>query len=125
MAAAGSAAITEEVFGSVKEIIFSWTSGTGGTVLADCTTTSFYSGELLFVVTVPGTAGEAPTDNYDVTLLEKSDVDLLADNGLNRATATTESIVKTSLGTVANSQLELNVQNAGSSNTGVVYVWIR
>jgi len=125
MAAAGSASIIEEIFGSPQLIKWEWTSGTGGTVLADCTTTNFYSGKLLFCVTVPGAAGAAPTDNYDVTILDRNDVDLLADNGLNRAEGTTESILDASLGVTKDSQLELNVENAGSSNTGVVYLWIR
>lgn len=125
MAAAGSASITEDIFDSVKLVKWEWTSGTGGTVLADCTTTTFYTGKLLFFVSVPGAGAAAPTDNYDITLLDLNDVDLLGDNGLDRATGTTESILNASLGAVAHSQLELNVQNAGSSNTGVCYLWIR
>ena len=125
MAADGSAQITEETYGSVKLIKYEWTAGTGGTVLADCTSESFYCGQLLSVVTVPGTAGDAPTDDYDVTLLDKYDVDLMADAGADRATGTTETILSGSLGAVVNSQIELNVANAGSAGTGVVYVTVR
>lgn len=125
MAAAGSAQITEEVFDTVKSIKWAWTSGTAGTVLADCTSVAFYTGKLLFFVTVPGVGGDAPTDNYDVTVLDKNDVDVLAAAGMNRDTASTETITEGSLGAVANSQLELNIAAAGSSNTGTVYLWIR
>jgi len=125
MAAAGSAQITEENYGSVKLVKWEWTSGTGETVVADCTTTNFYSGKVLFFVTVPGAGGAAPSDNYDVTIIDKNDVDVLADAGVNRDTASTESILSGSLGTVANSQLELNIAGAGSSNTGTAYLWIR
>ena len=121
--AAGSASITEEIYGSVKQIIWEWTSGTGETVVADCTTTTFYNGDLLFLVTDPG--GAAPSDNYDVIILDKNDVDVLADGGMNRDTASTESVLAGSLGSVCNSQLELNIANAGSANTGTVYLWIR
>lgn len=123
--AAGSAQITEEIFDTVKLIKWAWTSGTGQTVVADCTTTSFYSGELLFFVTIPGGGGDAPSDNYDVTILDKNDVDVLADAGFNRDTASTESVLAGSLGACANTQLELNIADAGSANTGVCYLWIR
>ncbi|MBW8003214.1 MAG: hypothetical protein FVQ80_14535 [Planctomycetes bacterium] len=125
MAAAGSAQITEEVYNSVKLIKWAWTSGTGQTVLVDNTTENFYTGKLLFMTSVPGAGGDAPTDNYDITILDKNSIDLLSDNGLNRATATTESILETSLGAVANSKLALNIAAAGSSNTGVCFLWIR
>ncbi|GAG41826.1 unnamed protein product, partial [marine sediment metagenome] len=60
MPAAGSAQITEEIFNTVKLITWEWTAGTGETVLADCTTENFYSGQLLFLVTIPGTSEDAP-----------------------------------------------------------------
>ncbi len=126
MAAVGTVTIVEEVFDSVKLISWSWIGGTAETALAAATTTSFYTGRLIFAVTVPGTS-DAPADSYDVTILDKNSVDVLADGGLNRATATTESILEANLGAVANSQLELVVQNSGSSGTanGVIYLFIR
>lgn len=124
-AAAGSASITEIDFDSVKKIKWEWTSGTGQTVVADCTTASFYTGKVLFLVTVPGTGGNTPSDNYDVTILDSDDVDILGDGGLNRATGTTESVCEGSLGAVVASQLELNIADAGSANTGIVYLFIR
>ncbi|KKL48634.1 hypothetical protein LCGC14_2323530 [marine sediment metagenome] len=126
MAAVGTVTIVEEVFDSVKLISWSWIGGTAETALAAATTTSFYTGRLIFCVTNPGTS-DAPADNYSVTILDKNDVDVLADGGLNRATGTTESILEASLGAAANTQLELVVQNSGSSGTanGVVYLFIR
>lgn len=125
MAAAGSAQITEEIYNTVKLVKWEWTSGTGETVVADCTTENFYSGEILFLVSVPGSGGEAPSDNYDLTILDKNDIDILSNAGMNRDTASTESVLAASMGCVANSQLELNIANAGSSNTGICYLWIR
>ena len=126
MAAVGTVTIVEEIFDSVKLISWSWIGGSAETALASATTTSFYTGRLIFCVTNPGTS-DAPADNYSVTILDKNDVDVLADGGLNRATGTTESILEASLGAVANSQLELVVQNSGSSGTanGVIYLFIR
>ncbi len=123
--AAGSVVITEEMFASVKLIKFVCTMGTAGTPTASGTTTNIFGGKLLFFVTVPGSGGDAPTDNYDITILDKNSVDVLGDTGLNRATATTESILEASLGAVANSSLKINVVNAGSANISTVYLWIR
>ena len=126
MAATGTVTIVEENVSGTKYISWSWIGGTAETTIASATTTSFYSGKLLFCVTNPGTS-DAPADNYDVLIVDKNDVDVLADNGLNRATGTTESILTASLGAVANSQLELQVTNSGSSGAanGIVSLWIR
>ena len=127
-AAAGTCTVIEEIFDGTKLISWAWTGGTGETLLGACTTTNFYNGKLLFCVTTPsGATVTAPADDYDIMILDKNDIDLLADNGLNRATGTTESILEASLGAVANSQLELNITNSGSAGTegGYVYVWIR
>jgi len=121
--AAGSAAITEEIYSTVKKIKWEWTSGTGQTVVADCTTTNFYSGKALYCVTVPGT--DTPSDNYDVTILDKDNIDVLDGRGMNRDATSTETITEGSLGTIANTQLELNIAAAGSANTGVVYLYVR
>ena len=127
MAAIGTVTIVEETFGSMDLIAFTWIGGTAETTLTGGTTVNSYNGKLEFCVTVPAGSTEAPADDYDVIILDKNDVDVLADQGLDRATATTESIVTGNLGAVANSQLELSVTNSGSSGvaSGVVYLWIR
>ena len=126
MAATGIVTIAEENVGGTRFISWAWTGGTAETTIASATTTNFYTGKLLFCVTVPGSS-DAPADDYDVLIIDKNDVDVLADNGLDRATGTTESILTASLGAVANSQLELQVTNSGSSGlaNGIVYLWIR
>ena len=124
--AVGSVTIVEEDFAGVKLISWTWIGGTAETTIASPTTTNYYNGKLIFCVTVPDD-GDPPADDYDVKILDKNDVDLLADNGLDRATGTTESILDVALGAVANSQLELNIIGSGSSGAanGVVYLWIR
>ena len=127
MGAIGTVTIVEEVCGGEKLIAWTWIGGTAETALTGGTTTKAYNGKLDFCVTVPAGSTEAPADNYDVLILDKNGVDVLADNGLDRATATAESILVGSLGAVANSELELSVTNSGSSGvaSGVVYLWIR
>ncbi len=126
MGAIGTVTIVEETYGSVKQVTFSWIGGTAETALTGGTTTKFYSGRLLFLITNPGMS-DAPADDYDITILDKNDVDVLGGTGADRDTANTEYVLEVALGAVANSQLELTVQNSGSSGTanGVVTLLIR
>ena len=50
--------------------------------------TELLSGRVVEVVTNPGAT--APSDNYNITLVSKSGIDLLAGRGLLRDTSTTE-----------------------------------
>ncbi len=126
MAAIGSATITEETHGSVKLIKWDWIGGTAESAITGGTTSASFNGKLIYCVTDPGT-GDAPAADYDVTILDKNDIDVLAGAGIDRHTSNTEFILDAALGVVANSQLELVVQNTGSSGTanGVVYLFIR
>lgn len=124
--AAGTVTITEETHGSLKKITFAWTSGTvgeGGT--ASGTTTNAYTGALERLVTVPAGGDDAPDDNYDLTLTDEDSVDALVGAGANRHTSTTQQVLGSSLGVVANDKLTLNVTNAGDANKGTVYVYLR
>lgn len=124
--AAGTVAVTEENWGSVKKIKFVWTAGTDGDAgTASGSTTTTYEGKLIQATTVPGTGGTQPDDNYDVTLTDADSVDLLAGNGANRDETNTEHITLTNLGAVKADALTLSVSGAGASNTGTVYVYIR
>lgn len=118
--------ITEETLGSVKKIKWAWTSAADGSVGAaavSSTTTGVYNGECLRLITDPGAT--APTDNYDVVINDGDGVDVLIGAGANRDTSTTEQVIASSLGCVANDTLTLLVTNAGDSKTGVVYLYIR
>lgn len=124
--AAGTVTITEETHGSLKKITFAWLSGTGaesGTASGE--TTGAYNGVIERLVTVPGAGADAPTDNYDLTVLDEDDVDVLVGAGANRSTSATQQVLGSSLGVVANDKLTLNVTNAGDANTGTVYVYLR
>jgi len=120
---AGTVTITEERVGSVKAVRFAWTSSAGGA--ADGTTTYAYNGELLRVVTIPGTGGDQPTNLYDVVLNDADGLDLLFGNGANRSNAAAEQIAASNLGAVANDKLTLGVTNAGNTKKGTVVAYIR
>lgn len=118
-------AITETYQGSVKKIKFAFTSGEGAYAgAASATTTQHYSGEILQVVTDPGST--APTADWDLTITDADSLDILKGNGADRDTANTEYIVGSTTTTLpAIGQLTFNVTNAGNQKTGTVYVWIR
>ena len=118
---AGTVTITEELLSNIKKITFVWTASAGGA--ADGTTTNVYSGLLAYVVTVPGAGGDAPTDNYDVTLVDESSIDVGIGQLANRDTANTEWVV-TGMGTVVGDTLTLHVTNAGNAKTGTVVAYI-
>ena len=122
--AGSSVTFTETTSGSVKKIKAAWVSDdSAGT--ASGTTTYGYSGKIELLTTVPSGGGTAPTDNYDITLVDGDSVDVLAGSGADRDTANTEQVVASSLGAVASSKLTLSISGAGNSKQGTVYIYIR
>lgn len=123
LSAAGTVTVAEETFGSVKKITFTWTSTAGGA--ADGATTFTYNGAIERLVTVPAGGGSAPSDDYDITIVDGDNTDVLMGAGANRDTANTEQVLASSLGVVANDTLTLHVTNAGATKGGVVYLYLR
>ena len=80
---------TTETFGEESrksKFVVSWTSATGG---AGTLSIPDMNGWLIKIVTDPGAT--APTDDYDITLVDENSADALQSLGLNRDTANTES----------------------------------
>jgi hypothetical protein len=125
MADYGTVVLTEETFGTVKKITCAWTSENGGgdAGKAGKTTTNAYSGEVIRLVTDPGST--APTDNYDVYVYDEDGMDVLMGAGVDRDTADTEQVLASSLGCVANDKLTFYVENAGDAKVGKIYLYIR
>ncbi len=126
MADLGTVVVTEDAYDVIKKVTFAWTSVNGGADggKARKTTTGRYSGAIVRLVTVPGTVGDAPTDDYDVTVEDEDATDVLMGAGLNRDTANTEQVLASSLGYVVHDTLTVNVAAAGDANTGTVYLYI-
>lgn len=118
-----SCVITEEKMSHIKKVKFVWVSAADGS--ANGTTANEYSGEIIRLVTVPAAATAAPSDNYDVVINDQDTTDVLMGAGANRDTATTEQVLGTSLGCVANDKLSLSIANAGDSKGGTVIVYIK
>lgn len=118
----------------VRVYKYEWTANASGVVNSSVQTAlSKISGEILKVVTIPGSP--TPTDNYDITLLDADGVDVLAGQGADRSSSTKQSVAPgvplkdgttTSVGPMAvHSTLTLNVANAGDSAQGTVKVYVR
>ena len=113
----------------LRKVKWDWTSATGGAV-ADQTaagqinkTTYKYTGEIVRLITDPGAT--APSDNYDVSVLDDDGYDVLMGAGADRDTVTTEQQLASVLGVCINSQLRLNIANAGDAKTGTVILYIK
>ena len=118
---AAQIATVVETGAGVKKIAWTWTSATDETVVLS--TAKYYDGKLIALVTNPGVT--APTDNYDVTVLDSDSEDVLVGAGIDRDTANTELVAEALLGAVANSKLTLSIANAGAVKDGVTYLYIR
>lgn len=123
---AGTVTKVEETVGSVKKIVYTFTASTGAAPgIATSQTTAAFVGQILECITDPGAT--APTANWDCEVLDEDSMDVLCGSGANQHSTNTTylTINQASLGTVVNDKLRLNVTNAGSGATGVVYVYIR
>ena len=124
--AAGTVTIVEETLGPVKKIAFSWTSGTDAEAgTAEGTTKKAYNGVIERLVTVPGSAPDAPDNSYDITINDEDGADVLMGEGADRSDANIEQVGRADLGVVANDKLTLNVSAAGAAKKGTVYLYIR
>ena len=123
----GTVVTTEITHRTVKKIKFAWTSENGGgdAGKAGATTTGYYTGEIIRLVTIPNTAGTQPTDQYDVVVNDADSTDVLMGAGANRSNANTEQVLASSLGCVVESPLTLAITNAGNAKTGTTIVYIR
>ena len=120
--AAGTVTVSENTVQSVKKITWSWTAAGGA---ADQATTAAFDGDLIGFATIPGTAGDQPDDNYDVTITDADGLDVLLGQGANRDETNTEYVARASIGAVSGSVLTVNVSNAGTTNKGTVILWLR
>jgi hypothetical protein len=108
----------------IAKISVAWTSDdAAGT--ASGSTINKYTGEIIRLITVPGLAGLAPTDNYDLVVNDSDSVDALIGAGANRDTLNTEQVIASSLGAVFDSVLTFSISNAGNAKAGSIHLYIR
>lgn len=117
----GTVAVEEISNGSVKRIIFTWTSDASGN--ATKTTVNSYTGALTDVVFVPGTP--TPTTAYDVVINNASSSDRLGGAGANLSSAATVyKAAADGLTTITDSTLSLSITNAGDSKQGTITLYV-
>lgn len=122
---ASSVEVTEDRDGKgLARIQFDWVSHTDG-VVTGVATSKAYTGKVIALITDPSGGGTAPTDDYDITVTDSSGYDVLAGAGVDRDTATTETVLSASLGAVFKSTLTFAAANAGSGKAGTAVLLIQ
>lgn len=123
---------TDKASRPVRKFSINWTSDASGDVSG--TQTAYLSGVIARVAFVPGSGGSAPTNLYDVTLLDESGLDVLAGQGANLTTSASAVVPGVPLkdGTTTSvhpchidDKLELRVANAGNAKSGTVILYLR
>lgn len=107
----------------IKKIVWDWACTDAGAVSSQ--TTGTYTGELSRFVTNPDADADAPTDEYDVTILDEDGNDVLMGAGVDRDTLNTEQVLGTSLGVCYNSKLTLTIASAGNAKKGIAILYIK
>ena len=103
--------------GKLQDIAISWTSDGSG----DHTETVFMEGAIVRVVTNPGAT--APTDDYDITLIDADGLDLAQSSLLNRDTANSEQWIPTTPVFHVPS-FTFTVANAGDTKDGACTIYV-
>jgi hypothetical protein len=121
-AAYGECVQTMETRGEITVMQFAWTTTAVGSFTS---TTSTYNGDgFLYMVETDPDGTAAPTDNYDITLTNANDVDVMGGALANRDTANTELTMPllnanyVSIPVVGT--LTLAITNAGNEKSGKV-----
>lgn len=116
---AGTVSITDARTGTVGRIVATCTADAADGSFPDTALPPF-SGRLIALVTNPGAT--APTDNYDVTLVDGDGLDRLGGVGANRDTTTSERVAISGAPACAFGEtLTLNIDN-NSVNSAIVVV---
>jgi hypothetical protein len=106
-----------------ERVVIDWTSDASGN--ADVSIANLY-GFLIKLVTDPGST--APTDDYDITLMDENGIDALAGAGMNRDTSTTEQVYPTATSAAIPVFLcgthTFTVANAGNAKVGKAVFYI-
>jgi hypothetical protein len=133
MAAVGTVRIVYGGLLPVQRVELHWTSDASGNVSG--TLTDRLNGALVRAAFSHSGPGGAPTNLYDVTLLDGSGADVLGGQGANLAIASPSHVAPgvplkdgtttTTAPVQVDDQLELQVANAGNAKSGVVTLYIR
>ena len=100
-----------------------WTATAGGDVSGNAFST--VRGKLLSVKFVPGTAGDIPSDLYDVTMVDGNGIDLLNGAGQNLSHDLGSYVVyNPPIYLDGTGTLDFVIASAGASTKGTIYIWV-
>lgn len=127
--AGSSVTITRKKLGDVVKLKFAWVSDDAAGNVTSASTgniTPFeVTGVPMRLTTVPSGGGTAPTDKYDITIVDEDGVDVLNGLGADRSATLTQHKANTDgLVLCAANNLTLTVANAGNSKAGTVYLYV-
>ena len=88
LGAVGTVSQTHYAVGNIRKVVFTCTADASDGSYPATAMTAKIEGRLIQLITDPGST--APTDNYDITLVDGNGLDVLQGVGANRDTATTE-----------------------------------
>ena len=115
--------ITEELQNHVKKVKFEWVSDADGD--AEGTTNVELTGDLVGFATLPAAGDDQPTNEYDITIIDSDDIDVLFGKGGDLSNTTKAYAKSTDLGAVVNSKLKIIVENAGNTKKGTAILFIK
>ena len=121
---AGSVTISYVGHDTVKYVQWSWTSDASGDVSG--TDTKILSGVALRFAANPGST--APTDDYDITILDDDSIDIAGGVLTSLDTSTSEQVLTggdAKDGAAFMGALSLVVANAGNAKEGVLRMYYR
>ncbi len=102
---AGTVTLTHYTLGNIRRVKFEITADAANGTVPDTALPTF-QGRLLGLHTNPGAT--APTNLYDITLVDGDGLDRLQGVGLNRATATSEQVPVVYSGTSVNPPVSMD-----------------
>lgn len=117
LGAAGTVTQTHATTGNIRKVVFTCTGDASDGSFPATAISRKFEGRLIQLITDPGTT--APTDNYDITLVDGNGLDVLQGVGANRDTANTEAAAivfsGTSINPVVDESDTLTLTIAGST----------
>ncbi len=118
-----SCTTTEDISWSVRKITWSWISNATGEV--DAQTTAYFSGAPLGFIAEPAGGVSAPSADYDISITDENEYDLLQSSGVDMSAATSVYIFDATLTPISNDRLTLHIRAAGNANSGTVVLYLR
>ena len=123
---AGTVVKTEQTHKMIKKITFDWTASTGE---ADATTTKYYDGQVLRVVSNTNTS----TGGWGLQINDNDGIDMLGGQGAAMSSGALIDDFGTSTGgtlnwspiSVVSGKVTLEVSGASTGSTGQIIVYIR